>query len=80
MTTSWIITTRHLDARGPDGRQPVGERHARAGDSGRTACGLFALGWPTFWYLPFDPLDPDSCSACGQVIERAKRGITSGNR
>lgn len=71
----WIVTTRHLDSRHPEGRYPWGTRHVRHPEGGATACGLDTSGWRLFWHLPFDIHSPDTCQDCSTAIAPLTGGL-----
>ena len=75
--SAWFVTARFIDSRHPEGRQPLGVRHARRSGSNYTACGLGVLGWPIFWHLAFGAADAaedeTACADCARVSSGTAR-------
>jgi len=66
--SAWFTTTKLEDRLNPDGRSPLGVRHAKKEGAQHTACGLPALNWKLFWHLPFRATDAEACPDCREAV------------
>lgn len=70
---TWLVSAKHraVISNGDDsGWFPVGVLHARRASGHLTACGLFAIGWPMFWAMPFEGATAGSCQDCAAALTR----------